>query len=277
MLRVLTGLARGLPVLTVLALWPAALRVMLGQPLTVSVEPLWALGLAIGLGAVWADAWAEGAAPATRGPYSRVRNPLALAGLLLGIGWEWSLESPAVAAATLVGSLLWQVTAGARRESRLEERFEEAQRRYRAAVPLWLPAWRAYPPPRRIPGDGRTRLYFDGRCPICRAQAERLERWCGPAVERGELRLLDFRVARPAELPLEECEAAMQVVDAGGRVRAGLDGIVAALCRHSGQRWWAWLYRLPGGGWLADPVYDWIARHRPQDCSAATCAPADTG
>lgn len=267
-------LVGGLAVLAVLAFWPLAVAYTMGDASHLTARPGefgWVVGLVIGLAAVWAEAWTEDAEPTATGPYRRVRNPMALAGLLMGLAGAWWLVSPAVAAVTVFGAMLWHVLGEPRREARLLKRFGSAYAEYRHAVPLWLPTSLPYPPRLRIEGDGTTRVYYDGNCPFCRAQTRRLVGWCHSAVKRGELQAISFREERPDDLPLERCDQAMQCVQPDGRVREGLDGIVYALQRHSSQGWWAWLYRLPGGSWIADPIYAWVARHRPQDCSDDTC------
>ncbi|MGE3171017.1 MAG: isoprenylcysteine carboxylmethyltransferase family protein [Planctomycetota bacterium] len=73
------------------------------------------------------------------GPYRWVRNPMALAGIAQGMGVALWTGSALVLAYALSGAVLWHTVARPGEERDLEQRFGDAYRRYRAAVPLWLP------------------------------------------------------------------------------------------------------------------------------------------
>jgi protein-S-isoprenylcysteine O-methyltransferase Ste14 len=82
------------------------------------------------------------AAPArlvVAGPYRWVRNPMALAGILQGLGVALALGSPLVAGYALAGAVAWHALARPDEEQDLTARFGESYRAYRARVPLWLP------------------------------------------------------------------------------------------------------------------------------------------
>jgi protein-S-isoprenylcysteine O-methyltransferase Ste14 len=83
----------------------------------------------------------------TSGPYAVSRNPMYLGWALLQVGAglvrgsRWMIAAVPVAAAF--------VHRDVRREERtLEDAFGDEFRRYRAAVPRYLPRWRARPPRR---------------------------------------------------------------------------------------------------------------------------------
>jgi protein-S-isoprenylcysteine O-methyltransferase Ste14 len=78
------------------------------------------------------------------GPYTRLRNPMAVAGLSQGAGVGLVLGSWMVLAYVLAGGVLWQLLARPVEEADLEQRFGDAYRQYRAAVPCWRPVWKAY-------------------------------------------------------------------------------------------------------------------------------------
>lgn len=78
------------------------------------------------------------------GPYRYVRNPMAIGGFGQGVGVGLWLGSPAVVCYVAVGAVIWQCLARPWEERDLEERFGARYRRYRAAVPCWLPRLRAY-------------------------------------------------------------------------------------------------------------------------------------
>ncbi|MET0303678.1 MAG: isoprenylcysteine carboxylmethyltransferase family protein [Microbacteriaceae bacterium] len=73
------------------------------------------------------------------GPYRLVRNPMAVAGIVQGIGVGLVLSSWLVVAYAVVGSVLWNYAVRPLEERDLEERFGDEFRRYRDAVRCWLP------------------------------------------------------------------------------------------------------------------------------------------
>ena len=78
------------------------------------------------------------------GPYRHVRNPMAMFGFAQGIGVGLWLGSPGVLAYTAAGIAIWQFVARPWEEIDLEQRFGEPYRRYRAAVPCWIPRLAPY-------------------------------------------------------------------------------------------------------------------------------------
>jgi protein-S-isoprenylcysteine O-methyltransferase Ste14 len=78
------------------------------------------------------------------GPYRHVRNPMAMFGFAQGIGIGLGLGSLTVLAYTAVGMAIWQCVARPWEEADLERRFGEPYRRYRAAVPCWIPRLTPY-------------------------------------------------------------------------------------------------------------------------------------
>jgi protein-S-isoprenylcysteine O-methyltransferase Ste14 len=80
------------------------------------------------------------------GPYRYVRNPMAIGGLIQGVGVGIFLGSPAVVAYALLGGPVWHLLVRPWEESDLERRFGELYRRYHRAVQCWLPRWRGYRP-----------------------------------------------------------------------------------------------------------------------------------
>jgi protein-S-isoprenylcysteine O-methyltransferase Ste14 len=73
------------------------------------------------------------------GPYLWVRNPMALSGIVQGVGVGLILSSWLVIVYAIVGSLLWNYAIRPLEESDLEERFGDGFRRYRQTVRCWIP------------------------------------------------------------------------------------------------------------------------------------------
>jgi len=78
------------------------------------------------------------------GPYRYVRNPMAMFGFAQGFGVGLWLGSPAVLAYTAIGMVIWQWLARPWEEADLERRFGDRYRRYRDAVPCWIPRLTPY-------------------------------------------------------------------------------------------------------------------------------------
>ena len=73
------------------------------------------------------------------GPYARVRNPMAIAGLAQGTAvaiWHGSL---AVLVYVIVGGVIWQFAVRPLEEADLLRVFGDEFARYRETVPLWWP------------------------------------------------------------------------------------------------------------------------------------------
>jgi protein-S-isoprenylcysteine O-methyltransferase Ste14 len=81
------------------------------------------------------------------GPYRFVRNPMAIFGFGQGFAVGLWLGSPAVFVYTAVGMAVWQWLARPWEEADLEARFGETYRRYKAAVPCWIPRLTPYRAP----------------------------------------------------------------------------------------------------------------------------------
>jgi protein-S-isoprenylcysteine O-methyltransferase Ste14 len=73
------------------------------------------------------------------GPYRFVRNPMAIAGTLQGLGVAAWRASPAVAVYALAGAVFWQWAVRPREEDDLRARFGAEYDAYRARVRCWIP------------------------------------------------------------------------------------------------------------------------------------------
>ena len=73
------------------------------------------------------------------GPYRFVRNPMAVAGIVQGVGVGLILGSWLVVAYAIIGSVLWNYAVRPLEEADLEQRFGDEFRRYRDRVRCWVP------------------------------------------------------------------------------------------------------------------------------------------
>jgi predicted DCC family thiol-disulfide oxidoreductase YuxK len=118
--------------------------------------------------------------------------------------------------------------------------------------------------------DARPILLYDGHCPFCLREAQRLERW----VQR-RVRLESFRdptvLARYPQLTAEACAEAIHLVTPDGRTLRGAEAVAETLRLRPALAPIWWLYRLPLLRQLLDRAYAAIARNRFR-LSAAVCA-----
>jgi protein-S-isoprenylcysteine O-methyltransferase Ste14 len=73
------------------------------------------------------------------GPYTLVRNPMAIAGLVQGMAVALWHGSVAVSAYVIAGGILWHFVVRPREEEDLARTFGAAFVEYKSRVPLWLP------------------------------------------------------------------------------------------------------------------------------------------
>lgn len=114
-------------------------------------------------------------------------------------------------------------------------------------------------------------LIYDGNCAFCRHWVDRLHRADRygrivtiPADQRGNLDL--------PPLSDEELSRAMYLVLPDRTIRRGARALPELLRRLPGWRLLAPLFRIPGVLWVADRVYQWIARRRHRlGCKNGAC------
>lgn len=73
------------------------------------------------------------------GAYRFVRNPMAVAGIMQGIGVGWWLGSSSVIAYSITGAFVWHIFVRPVEEADLQARFGNEYSRYRQVVGLWVP------------------------------------------------------------------------------------------------------------------------------------------
>jgi predicted DCC family thiol-disulfide oxidoreductase YuxK len=233
------------------------------------------------------------AAPALTapGPYAHVRNPLALAWVLLVAGLFLLLGALLVPLAGLAGLLLGEWWLRPRAEAWLEQRFGAAWRRYRQRVWCWRPRWRGYDPAReadepplaaeRTRPPGRYVVLYDGHCRFCDAGSRRL---VGLA-RAGAVERVDFQapgaLGRFPGVTHAACMEQMYLVTPDGRVFGGMEAAVRALATRRGVGRLAYLYYVPGLRLLLDLLYRLVAANRYRlmgkavvagGCEEGTCA-----
>lgn len=76
------------------------------------------------------------------GPYRLVRNPMAVAGIVQGVGVGLVASSWLVVAYAVLGSFLWNYAVRPLEEADLEQRFGTEFRQYCKRVRCWVPRWR---------------------------------------------------------------------------------------------------------------------------------------
>lgn len=80
------------------------------------------------------------------GPYLYVRNPMALSGVMQGVGVGLWCGSWLVIAYAVNGALLWHAVVRPQEEYELSERFGDDYAAYRRVRKCWLPRFTPLPP-----------------------------------------------------------------------------------------------------------------------------------
>lgn len=108
-------------------------------------------------------------------------------------------------------------------------------------------------------GNIPTMLY-DGDCGFCK---QWIERW--RKVTKDTVRYVPYQeaVSDYPQLTREDCERAVQLILPDGRAYSGVHAAFHAFAIASRYRWLLWFYEyVPAFDWVAEAIYQWIARHR---------------
>ena len=108
---------------------------------------------------------------------------------------------------------------------------------------------------------GEIVLIFDGRCGFCTRAARWIRRWD----RGGRVRLVTCQRPGAPErygLTRAQCEEAAWAITPDGRRHRGAAAVLAALGGALGWPGLLRLYAFPTIRWLADGLYEQIARHR---------------
>src|ERR1041385_4162309 len=113
----------------------------------------------------------------------------------------------------------------------------------------------ASPPPKPL-------LVYDGDCQFCGFWARRWRRWSDGRIEI--LPSQDARVAeRYPEVPREQFESAVHLIDMDGSVYSAAEAVFRALGRNPQKQWWVdWYLRRPMFARISEWFYRLISRNR---------------
>lgn len=129
------------------------------------------------------------------------------------------------------------------------------------------------------PASGKYVVLYDGRCPFCTRQSQRLAKLARP----GAVETVSFQepgiLARFPGLTYEACMKAMHLITPDGRVFRGAEAIVQALGTRRLFAWVATVYYLPGLRQLFNAMYAFVAANRyrfwgktaPSECDSGAC------
>ena len=110
----------------------------------------------------------------------------------------------------------------------------------------------------------RPLMIYDGDCGFCREWIALWRRLTGGRVDYATAR---EAAARFAEIPREEFDRAVQLVEPDGRVSSGAEVAFRSLAAGPGWRFPAWCYdRVPGIARADEAAYRFIARRRGGRC-----------
>jgi predicted DCC family thiol-disulfide oxidoreductase YuxK len=105
-------------------------------------------------------------------------------------------------------------------------------------------------------------LVFDGDCNFCRRWISRWQQATGDRVEYVPFQHPSVAERFP-ELPREQCEQAVQLIDTDGQIYSGAEAVFRAQAIAPWKRWPLWLYqRAPGVAPVTEWFYRFVARHR---------------
>ena len=105
-------------------------------------------------------------------------------------------------------------------------------------------------------------MVFDGDCNFCRRW---ISRWRQTTRDRVEyVPFQDRSVAeRFPELPREQCEQAVQLIDTDGQIYSAAEAVFRAQAVAPWKRWPLWCYRrVPGVAPVTEWFYRFVASHR---------------
>ena len=128
-------------------------------------------------------------------------------------------------------------------------------------------------------------VLYDRYCVMCTGTVDKLRAMRMPRAELRYIPLQELESESPPDVPgrsslrIEELYAKLHVIDSGGHVFAGADGVVRIMRTLPSLRWLAWCYAVPGARIAADALYRYVAKRRydwfgraDEGCANGACA-----
>lgn len=112
------------------------------------------------------------------------------------------------------------------------------------------------------PVPARPIVVYDGACPYCRRQVNKMKRRDVDDVFDYVPRQTEGLEQRFPKLATGDFDTGLRLIEPGGAIHVAGDAIYHIARRLRGWRNWAWLYRIPGLKQLFRVIYAWIARNR---------------
>lgn len=122
----------------------------------------------------------------------------------------------------------------------------------------------------RPASDGLT-IVYDGECPFCVRQIERIRGWDRAGRFAYVPRQSEGLAERFPQLACEDFSSGLRAVRADGSVAVGAEAVYEIARRLPRWRWVAWVYRVPVVRGVCDRAYGWVAARRER--SRAVCPP----
>ena len=112
--------------------------------------------------------------------------------------------------------------------------------------------------------DERARpvVVYDGECPFCLKQIERIQRRDRWARFEYTARQAPGLEARFPQLADQDFNSGMRLITPQGNIQVGADAVYHIALRLPVYRRLAWIYRIPVLHGLARLAYRWVAAHR---------------
>ena len=120
----------------------------------------------------------------------------------------------------------------------------------------------------------RPVVIYDGECPFCTKQIRKMKSRDDRDAFEYVPRQTEGLERRFPVLAEADFNTGMRLLDTDGAVHVGADAVYRIARQLRGWRRWAWLYRVPGLGWLCRRIYAWIARNRQRlgrSCDDGAC------
>ena len=103
-------------------------------------------------------------------------------------------------------------------------------------------------------------LIYDGDCGFCRRWIARWQSLTGDRVEYAPFQQV---ASEFPEIPQEQFEASVQLIEPAGKVSSGAEAVFRTLTYTPGKKWMLWMYeKIPGAAHISEWSYRLVAQHR---------------